>query len=71
LASVSAKVAAGLALDGKVMQKKLNSGMFEPIGGFLECIFHGPADLDALGDQLEFLAHRAGHFGGDRRPASR
>ena len=47
------------------MQKKLNSGVLQPVGGFLERVFHGPADLDALGDHLEFLADRARNFGGD------
>ena len=57
------EVAAGFPLDRDGDDEELELGRAEPVGGVLKRGVHRPADLHAVGDQAEFLAHRPGNLG--------
>src|SRR3546814_3606565 len=59
------KTAAGFPFDSERNYEELKFRRAEPVGCFLKRCVHRSADLDALGNELEFLAHGTGNFTGD------
>src|SRR3546814_7941662 len=58
-------MSAGFPLDSERDDEELKFRRAEPVGCFLKRCVHRSADLDALGNEFEFLAHGTGNFTGD------